>query len=71
MSDNKINYKIKKYIFKLKNVSSLDKATLYQKKIRYYRRYKNKIQLDGDVKIINNKYTESDLYTEDTDDFCN
>lgn len=38
MDDNQLEYKIKKYTQKLKSVDSLDKADLYQKRLRKYHR---------------------------------
>lgn len=38
MSSNKLDYKIKKYIHKLKNAETLDEAESYQKKLRQYHR---------------------------------
>jgi len=38
MSSNKLDYKIEKYIHKLKNAETLDEAETYQRKLRQYHR---------------------------------
>ncbi len=38
MSSNKLDYKIEKYIHKLKNAGTLDEAETYQRKLRQYHR---------------------------------
>ena len=38
MSSNKLDYKIEKYIHKLKNAETLDDAETYQRKLRQYHR---------------------------------